>query len=152
MELARNLTATPKDLSPFERYGEGIMLTAASVICGLQQERFVFATNIGRRSQMVRTINLPGQNHALAQFNYALSLEDGQGAVKDKAELPDITNWPLIRMMQTPNMVMIYVLRRGEVSRRMRLKLHRIANLLPIKIMHELNSIMLCALGMREAL
>jgi hypothetical protein len=39
MELARDLTATPNDLSPFELYGEGIMLTAASVICTLQQER-----------------------------------------------------------------------------------------------------------------
>jgi hypothetical protein len=49
MELARNLTITPKDLLPFELYGEGVMLTAASVICTLQQERFIFAINIGRR-------------------------------------------------------------------------------------------------------
>jgi hypothetical protein len=85
-ELARNLTATSKDLSPFELYGEGIMLTAAFVICTLQQEWFVFATNVGRRLQMVRTINLPDQNHASAQFNYAFCLEDGEGVVKDKAE------------------------------------------------------------------
>jgi hypothetical protein len=57
MELSRNLTATPKDLSPFELYGEGVMLTAAAVICALQQERLVFATNIGRRLQRVRTID-----------------------------------------------------------------------------------------------
>jgi hypothetical protein len=36
MELARNLTTTPKDLLPFELYGEGVMLTVASVICALQ--------------------------------------------------------------------------------------------------------------------
>jgi hypothetical protein len=84
MELARNLTTTPKDLLPFELYGEGVMVTAASVICALQQERFVFATNIGRRLQMVRTVNLPDQNHASAQFNYALCLEGGQCVVKDK--------------------------------------------------------------------
>jgi hypothetical protein len=49
MELVRNLTTTPKDLLPFELYGESVMLTAASVICALQQERFVFAINIDRR-------------------------------------------------------------------------------------------------------
>jgi hypothetical protein len=38
MELVRNLTATPKDLLSFELYGEGAMLTVASVICALQQE------------------------------------------------------------------------------------------------------------------
>jgi hypothetical protein len=38
MELARNLTTPPKDLLPFELYGEGVMLTAVSVICALQQE------------------------------------------------------------------------------------------------------------------
>jgi hypothetical protein len=64
IELARNLTTTPKDLLPFELYGERVMLTVASVICALQQERFVFATNISRRLQMVRTIDLPDQNHA----------------------------------------------------------------------------------------
>jgi hypothetical protein len=85
MELARNLTTTPKDLLPFELYGEGVMLIAASIICSLQQEWFVFATNISRMLQMVRTIDLPDQNHASTQFNYALYLEDGQGAVKDKA-------------------------------------------------------------------
>jgi hypothetical protein len=85
MELARNLTITPRDLLPFELYGEGVMLIAASVICPLQQERFVFAINIGRRLQMVRTIDLPDQNHASVQFNYALCIEDGQGVVKDKA-------------------------------------------------------------------
>jgi hypothetical protein len=61
------------------------MLTAVSIICTLQQERFVFATNISRTLQMVRTIDLPDQNHASAQFSYALDLEDGQGVVKDKA-------------------------------------------------------------------
>jgi TPR repeat protein len=86
MELARNLTTTPKNLLPFELYGEGAMLTAASVICALQQERFVFATNVDRRLQMARTIDLPDQNHASTQFNYALCLEDGQGIVNDKAE------------------------------------------------------------------
>jgi TPR repeat protein len=60
------------------------MLTAASVICALQQERFIFAANISRRLQMVRMIDLPDQNHASAQFNYALCLEDGQCVVKDK--------------------------------------------------------------------
>jgi hypothetical protein len=84
MELARNLTTTPKDLLPFELYGEGVMLTAASVICALQQERFIFATNIDRRLQMVRAIDVPYQNHASAQFNYVLCLEDGRGVVKDK--------------------------------------------------------------------
>jgi hypothetical protein len=84
MELARNLTTTPKDLFPFELYGEGVMLTAASLICALQQERFVFATNIDRRLQMVRTIDLPDQNHASVEFNYVFCLEDGQGVVKDK--------------------------------------------------------------------
>jgi hypothetical protein len=84
MELARNLTTTPKDLLPFELYG--VMVTVASVICALQQERFVFETNIGRRIQMVRTIDLPDQNHASAQLNYALLLEEGQGVVKDKVE------------------------------------------------------------------
>jgi hypothetical protein len=59
MELVRNLTATPKDLSPFELYGEGIMLTAAFVICALQKEWFLFARNIGRKLQRVRTIDLP---------------------------------------------------------------------------------------------
>jgi hypothetical protein len=59
MELARNLATTRKDLLPFELYGENVMLTAASVIYALQQERFVFATNISRRLQMVRTIDLP---------------------------------------------------------------------------------------------
>jgi hypothetical protein len=59
MELGRNLTATPKDLSPFDLYGEGVMLTAAAIIRALQQERLVFATNIGRR---LRTIDLPDQN------------------------------------------------------------------------------------------
>jgi hypothetical protein len=77
MELARNLTTIPKDLLPFELYGEGVMLTAASVICALQQERFVFAVNISRRLHMVRTIDLPDQNHESTQFNYALCLEDG---------------------------------------------------------------------------
>jgi hypothetical protein len=86
MELAGNLTTTPKDLLPFELYDEGVMLTAVSVICALQQERFVFATNIGRRLQMFRTIDLPDKNHASAHFNYALCLEDGQSVVKDKAE------------------------------------------------------------------
>jgi TPR repeat protein len=85
MELARNLTTTPKGLLPFELYGEGVMLIAASVICALQQERFFFATNISRRLQMVRTIDLPDQNHTSVQFNYVLCLEDGQGVVKDKA-------------------------------------------------------------------
>jgi hypothetical protein len=85
MQLAQDLTTIPKDLLPFELYGEGVMLTAASVICALQQERFVFAANISRRLQMVRTIDLPDQNHASAQFNYTLCLEDGQGVVKDKA-------------------------------------------------------------------
>jgi hypothetical protein len=85
MELARTLTTIPKDLLPFELYGDGVMLTAASVICALQQERFVFAANLSRRLQMVRTIDLPDRNHASAQFNYALCLEDGQGVVKDKA-------------------------------------------------------------------
>jgi hypothetical protein len=84
MELAQNLTTTPKDLLPFELYGEGVMVRAASVICTLQQERFLFVTNIGRRLQMVRMIDLPDQNHASAQFNYALCLEDRQGVVKDK--------------------------------------------------------------------
>jgi TPR repeat protein len=84
MELAQNLTTTPKDLLPFELYGEGVMLTAVSIICTLQQEQFVFATNIGRRLQIVGTIDLPDQNHASAQFNYALYLEDGRGIVKDK--------------------------------------------------------------------
>jgi hypothetical protein len=60
------------------------MLTVASVICELQQERFAFATNIGRRFQMVWMIDLPDQNHASAQFNYPLCLEDGQGIVKEK--------------------------------------------------------------------
>jgi hypothetical protein len=85
MELARNLTTIPTDLLPFELYGEGVILIAASVICALQQERFVFATNIGRRLQMVPTIDLPDQNHASAQFNFVLCLEDGQDVVKDKA-------------------------------------------------------------------
>jgi hypothetical protein len=85
IELARNLTTTPKDLLPFELYGECIMLIAVSVICALQQEPFAFATNIGRRLQMLRTIDLPDQNHTSAQFNYALCFEDGQGIVKDKA-------------------------------------------------------------------
>jgi hypothetical protein len=70
---------------PFELYGEGVMLTATSVICALHQEWFLFATNIGRRLQMIWTIDLPDQNHASVQFNYALCLEDGQGIVKDKA-------------------------------------------------------------------
>jgi TPR repeat protein len=86
MKLARNLTTTPKDALPFELYGEGVMLTAASVICALHQERFVFATNIDRRLQMVRTIDLPDQNHAPTQFNYPLCLGDGRGVVNDKAE------------------------------------------------------------------
>jgi hypothetical protein len=43
-------------------------------------------------------------------------------------------------------------LQRGEVFRRMKLKLHNITNVLPIKIMHGLSSIMLCALGSGEAL
>jgi hypothetical protein len=85
MELARALTTIPKNLLPFELYGEGVMLTAASVTCALQQERFVFAANISSRLQMVRTIDLPDQNHTSAQFNYALCLEDGHGVVKDKA-------------------------------------------------------------------
>jgi hypothetical protein len=85
MELARNLTTTPKDLLPFELYGEGVMLTAASVIRALQPGRFVFATNIDRRLQMVRMIDFPDQNHASAQFNYVLCLEDERGVVKDKA-------------------------------------------------------------------
>jgi hypothetical protein len=153
MELARNLTTTPKDLLSFELYGECVMLIAASVICALQQERFVFATNIGRRLQMVRAIDLPDQNHASAQFNYALCLEDGQGVVKDKkAAAADITNWLPIRMMQTSNTVTLCVLQRGEVFRRMNLKVYNVTNLLSIKIMHGLSSIMLCALGMGEAL
>jgi hypothetical protein len=82
MELARNLTTTPKDLLPFELYSECVMLTAESVICALQQNRIGFAINIGRRLQMVRMIDLPDQNHASDQFNYALCLE---GIVKDKA-------------------------------------------------------------------
>jgi hypothetical protein len=86
MKLARNLTTTPKDLLPFGLYGEGVMLTTASVICALQQERFDFATNIDRRLQMVRTIDLPDQNHASSQFNYAFCLGDGRGVGKDKAE------------------------------------------------------------------
>jgi TPR repeat protein len=86
MELARNFTTTPKDLLPFELYGEAVMLTAASVIYALQQERFLFATNVDRRLQMVRTIDLPDQNHTSAQFNYALCLEDGRGVPKDEAE------------------------------------------------------------------
>jgi hypothetical protein len=53
MELARNLTTTPKGLMPFELYGEGVMLTVASVICALQQEWFIFAANMSRRFQMV---------------------------------------------------------------------------------------------------
>jgi TPR repeat protein len=85
MEPALNLTATPKDLSPFELYGEGVVLTVASVICALQQERFVLAINIDRRLQMVRTIDLPDQNHASVQFNYALCLEDGRGVVNHQA-------------------------------------------------------------------
>jgi hypothetical protein len=63
MELARKLTTTPKDLLPFELYSDGVMLTAVSIICALQQERFIFATNIGRKLQMVCTIDLPDQNH-----------------------------------------------------------------------------------------
>jgi TPR repeat protein len=39
-----------------------------------------------QEAQIVRTIDLPGQNHASAQFNYVLCLEDGQGVVKDKAK------------------------------------------------------------------
>jgi hypothetical protein len=49
MELARNLTTIPRDFLPFELYGDGVMLTAVSIICTLQHGRFVFATNIGRR-------------------------------------------------------------------------------------------------------
>jgi hypothetical protein len=37
MELAGNLTTTPKDLLPFELYVEGVILTAMSVIYALQQ-------------------------------------------------------------------------------------------------------------------
>jgi TPR repeat protein len=85
VELAQNLATTPKYLLPFELYGEGVMLTVASVICALQQERFTFTININRRLQTVRTIDLPNQNHASAQFIYALCLEDGRGVVKDKA-------------------------------------------------------------------
>jgi TPR repeat protein len=93
---------------------------------------------------MVRTIDLPDQNHASAQLNDVLWLEDGHSIVKDEAAGLDITNWLPIRMMQRPNPVMLCVLRRGEVFRRMKLKLHDITNLLPIKIMHRLSSIMLC--------
>jgi hypothetical protein len=39
-----------------------------------------------------------------------------------KLKLLDITNWLLIRMMQTPDTVTLYVLRRGEMFRRMKLK------------------------------
>jgi hypothetical protein len=35
VELARNLTTTPKDLLPFGLDGDSVMLTAASVICAL---------------------------------------------------------------------------------------------------------------------
>jgi TPR repeat protein len=86
MELARNLTTTLKDLLPFELYGERAMLTAASVICVLQQEQFVFATNIGRRPQMVRTIDLPDQNHASVQFNYVLCLANGRDVAPSEAK------------------------------------------------------------------
>jgi TPR repeat protein len=36
---------------------------------------------------MVRTIDLPDQNHAPVQFNYSLCLENGQGVVKDKTKV-----------------------------------------------------------------
>jgi hypothetical protein len=151
MELARNLTATPKDLSPFELYGEGVILTAASVICALQQERFVFATNIGRRLQIVRTIDLPDQNHVSAQFNYALCLEDGQGVVKNKAEAARYCKLAADQNDADAEYGYALCVAKGRGVPRMKLKLHNITNLLPIKIMHGISSIMRCALGRGEA-
>jgi hypothetical protein len=39
------------------------MLTAAAVVCALQHERLVFATNIGRRLQRVRTLDYSANGH-----------------------------------------------------------------------------------------
>jgi hypothetical protein len=57
LEVVRNVSATPRDPSPFEMFGEGVMLTAAAVVCALQQERLAFATNIGRRLQRVKALD-----------------------------------------------------------------------------------------------
>jgi hypothetical protein len=43
--------------SPFELYGEGVMMCASAVIQSLGHERLSFATNIGRRLQRLRSVD-----------------------------------------------------------------------------------------------
>ena len=56
LEAFRNNSKTDNP-SPFEIYGEGVMLCAGATIAALGHERLAFATNIGRRLQRMRGVD-----------------------------------------------------------------------------------------------
>ena len=66
----------PNSESPFQAYGEGVMLFAAAMLCVTDQVRLHFATNIGRRLERVKDVDFASSNdERLSRFCAVCHLE-----------------------------------------------------------------------------